>query len=260
MDVYNEILSILIDKRQYNTYTLTNDTLHKYATVFTITLVLYSILSYQLYNDNKKRLAWMVSLLNSFLLSIIGIVYIIMKAPLAHDIILKTINDKRSHGRSLYHGVDNVSAIVCLWFAIANIIDLLFGFIFYRKQQGIITSYFHHSIFIWIMYACTTGNGLFLTCTPFAPSFLFMCIEEIPTFILALGSVFKSYRTDLGFGLTFFILRIMYHLCFLLYSIYAQADSLVCFLYVLSLIMHINWFYSWASKYGKNLGDKEKKK
>jgi hypothetical protein len=217
-------------------------------------------MSHKLLNDNKKRLAWMVSLLNSFLLSIVGIVYIINKSSYVSDTILTTLKYENRHiGRPIYHDKDNVSVIVCLWFAIANIIDLIFGFIFYQKEQGLITSYIHHTIFIWIMFTCTTGNGIFLKCTPFAPAFLFMCIEEIPTFLLALGSVMPSYRTDIGFGLTFFLLRILYHIVFFVFAIYVKADGVVCFLYLLTLLMHINWFSSWVAKYGKKMIGKKKK-
>lgn len=251
-----ELYNILINSNNYNTYNIDNNTIYKYTIVFTSILLLYILLSYQLYYNNKKRLAWMISLLNSSLLSIIGIVYMIMKS----NSIINIINNynNTSYGRLLYHDIDNVSVLVCLWFAIANILDLVFGYFFYYKEQGVITSYLHHTIFIWIMYTCTTGNGLFIKCSTFSPAFLFMCIEEIPTFLLALGSVFPSCRTDLGFGVSFFLLRIVYHTIFFIYSIYVRTETIVSFLYLLTLMMHINWFSSWVNKYGKKLMSKKK--
>ena len=47
------------------------------------------------------------------------------------------------------------------------------------------------------MIISTTGNGFFMTAIPFASSFVFMLIEEFPTFLLALGSVYPSLRTGL---------------------------------------------------------------
>lgn len=151
---------------------------------------------------------------------------------------------------NLLHGY-KVAVVTCIWFGLANIVDLLFGILYYRKYLGLLTAYFHHSVFIWMMYCGTTGNTGLGKTTVFAPAFEFMLIEEIPTFLLALGSVFPQFRTDLGFGITFFLLRICYHAYFLAYTYYSGTDGLVIFLFSLTMVMHLNWFYTWVTKYGK---------
>jgi hypothetical protein len=145
-----------------------------------------------------------------------------------------------------YVNVDNFAALTTLWFGLACAFDLLFGMIFYSKHLQLLTAYVHHIVFMWISFTSVTGKGGFLTCTPFAPSFVLMLIEELPTFLLALGSVFPAYRTDYGFGVTFFLLRLVYHSYNLAYSIRNGTESVITVLYVLSFLLHVNWFHGWV--------------
>lgn len=237
----------LLNKSNYSNYNLNYNTIVNLVFTFILILISFSYLSLH-YVKETKKLAWMISVLNSFIMSIIGIFYIYYKIGDVVSIIMSGTG-----GRNIFHGLDNVSAIACLWFGLANVADLIFGFMYYHKEQGLLTAYFHHSVFIWIMVICTTGKGLIVNCVPFAPTFLFMCIEEIPTFLLALGTVNKTFRTDIGFGITFFSLRIVYHSLFLLSSVFYGADTVVTFLYALTFTMHLYWFYGWYTKYGKKL-------
>lgn len=115
-----------------------------------------------------------------------------------------------------------------------------------------------------MMVASTTGNPFFGLLegkmNVFAPAFVFMLIEEIPTFILALGSAFSVFRSDLGFGISFFLLRICYHTYFLVYGLISGVDFVVTFLFILTLTMHLNWFYTWVIKYGNPSKTKDQKK
>ena len=36
-------------------------------------------------------------------------------------------------------------------FQVANVLDLVYGLIFYREQLGFLTTYFHHTIYTWLM-------------------------------------------------------------------------------------------------------------
>lgn len=124
-----------------------------------------------------------------------------------------------------------------------------------------LTSYIHHPVFLWISYFCITGDGLFVTCRPFAVTFAMMYLEEIPTFLLGLGTVFPSMRSDLAFGVTFFLFRLTYHIAMAAYGFYCGIDTPLFMLFVLTSILHLFWFSSWISKYGKVLtGGKSSKK
>ena len=101
------------------------------------------------------------------------------------------------------------------------------------------------------MHCALLVPGLFVRSTPFAPAFCIMLIEEIPTFLLALGSVISRLRTDLGFGVTFFVFRVAYHAYVTSYAIASRVSGAVIGLYLLTLALHLNWFYAWVTKYGK---------
>jgi len=111
-----------------------------------------------------------------------------------------------------------------------------------------------------MMIACTTGHGGVIEVTPFASAFASMLIEELPTFLLALGSIFPACRSDIGFGLTFFVLRLLLHMIFLIFAILVGVDHSVAVLYAFTMAMHINWFYVWMTKYGRKLLFKSDKK
>ena len=214
--------------------------------IFLIILNTYGIGCYFTIQPSK-RYAWAISLLNSFCMCIVGFIYVILQYQ-QHPNIFFFNND----ASTLFYGRDNLGVLICIWFGLANAIDFIYGLLFYRAHLGLLTTYVHHSIFIWLMYFCSTSHGFFVRApSPFVPAFCIMLIEEIPTFLLALGTVFPSCRTDLGFGLTFFLLRIVYHAYITAYAVFAQVTSSIIALYLLTLVMHANWFYSWVTKYGR---------
>jgi hypothetical protein len=216
--------------------------------------------------EDAKRLSWVITLVNSFLTSIAGFVYTVQRAPEIYNVV--------SVGASavkLFHSKDDVAVIIALWFGIANAVDLSFGLLLYRKHLDPLTAYVHHTVFIWLMFLCTTGQGGFCTSRPFVPLFVFALVEEFPTFLLALGSVFPKYRTDLGFGITFFVLRLAYHIAMFGYAVYSGFagrgwfsykngfDVPVLVMYSFTTLMHVNWFSGWFSKYAFPKSKKAKK-
>ena len=62
--------------------------------------------------------------------------------------------------------------------------------------------------------------------------------------------MFPSLRTDLGFGLSFFATRLVYHIAMFIYSVYWGIRAPVLATYVLTISMHTMWFASWLPKYG----------
>ncbi len=197
---------------------------------------------------DTKRLAWIISVVNSGVMTAAGFYYLSFKLSIdAHFFSMIPQNIVHFNDRT------DFTTLVCLWFALANLVDIVFGLFYYPKYLGVLTAYIHHSVFIWMMFAATTGNGLFMTVTPFAPAFCNVLIEEFPTFLLAVGSVVPSLRTDIGFGLSFFLLRIVYHIYFLIYAATIKVQTVELTIYILTLLLHLNWFYSWITKYGVRL-------
>jgi hypothetical protein len=228
----------------FNRYTLTLD---NYRTVCLSTIVVYLAyfsLCYLLIKE-KKRLAWCITLLNSLSTTLLCLVYCSVKTYTSTGIFNSNVT------LLMIHGNDNISAITCTVFACVNILDLILGLIFYRSQLGLMTTYIHHSLYTWLMFFLVTGNGLFVTTpTPFSMAFIWCLIEEFPTFLLALGTIFPSLRADLSFGVSFFLLRLLYHSFLFLLMVRMEAYTPMLFLYGLTFAMHLEWFRVWFKKYG----------
>jgi hypothetical protein len=229
-------------------YTLSDSDITTAVVVFSTVLIAIGLGSAYLLNNQKRRLGWIISLTNSFVLMTAGIGYVAVKVPTFDNFFCFGDN-----GRIVFHSLDNVSVLVCIWFTLANIFDLVFGILFYAKHLDPLTAYVHHTVYIWILVAAVTGNGGFAHFEPFAAGPVYMFVEEIPTFLLALGAVFPACRTDVGFGVSFFWLRLVYHAYMLLYSLRLRVDAVIPVMYALTLALHAFWFHTWMRKYGWRL-------
>lgn len=184
-------MDLLFNEEHYFKNDISLSSLYLAAAIFSVILLFTGFSAVVLFEEKKKR-AWVISLVNSFVMMIAGVFYLMQKVPKYSNFF--QFGDNKAE---IFYDLNNVSILICLWFGLANIFDLSFGFLFYRQQLGLLTAYIHHSVFIWITIISTTGNGFFMTAKPFASSFAFSLIEELPTFLLALGSVFPSLRTGL---------------------------------------------------------------
>ena len=244
-----ELIFKYIGEKNFRGYTLTQDDL-QLAALKMVAVILAVFMWTLSLKPSEKQLAWVVSLINSFVMAITGTMYAIIILP---KIVVPLLKFEGLDPWQVFEApITNFTALQCMWFAIANIIDLGLGMFFYRKYLHFLTAWVHHSVFIWLMYASTTGDTLFYKTKPFTSSFAIVVIEEIPTFLLALGSIFPMFRSDLGFGITFFILRIVYHSLFMMCAFYniGEIDNVILGLYAGTLMLHVNWFNTWQKKYG----------
>lgn len=122
-------------------------------------------------------------------------------------------------------------------------LDILVGVVDYREQIQLTTGWIHH--ILWSMLYITVyrmGGTQYVIAGA--------CCE-MPTFLMALGTVWPGLRQDLLFGATFFFTRIVWFAVLLVvYSISAYNTWLPAHLYVgpivAALAMHIYWFRSWG--------------
>ena len=229
-------------KQSCLTYSLDADDYYFYATVFSLIWLCISSLGVYIYHDNKKKMAWFISLCNSFVMVVAGSFYLITIIETQPGFFTLT-----KPTQALFDRRDNFSVIMSIWFAIANFCDMLFGSIFYPEQLQFLTTWIHHPMFIWVCISSTTGNALLYNCKYFSSALLLCFIEEVPTFLLAMGSVFPEMRTDYGFGLTFFLLRILYHIYIGVYHFLNTDVNTPKCLYLITTLLHILWFKSWIS-------------
>ena len=238
----------------------------KTVVLFSLIFIAVGFVSVRLFGGNKeketpddkkkrtKKLSWCISLLNSGAMTILGAIYLYLNVTRHENFFFYGPEPSL-----IFYSVAPLEVFTCIWFALACIYDLLFGLLFYPSHIQFLTGWFHHGIFIWMMYFSCTGSGLFLTAHPFASAFVYMLIEELPTFLLALGSVLPDFRTDLGFGVTFFLLRICYHAYIVSFAYISKFHTPGMCLYYLTLTMHLNWFYGWIVSYFMPQAKKNKK-
>jgi hypothetical protein len=232
--------------RYFTSTSLSQDVYNYAALVFTLTLVSVGIFGKIVCGNEPKKMSWIIGTFSGIVMSILGIIYWVVKIPMYKDFFAYGANDP-----DLFEHTDDYSNMAFLFFGLANLLDLIFGSLFYKEQLGLLTAWLHHSLFMWLSVASTTGNSLFMTNPPFASSFMFMCVEEIPTVILGVGTIVPSLRSDWGFGLTFISTRVVYHGYVTSYTIYMYSQNIgvsthIPILYTLTWIMYTNWAYGWV--------------
>lgn len=225
----------------FDEFTMSSDDLVVYAIHSCSLFVAWFSMALLLFPDDQKRLSWAVSMLNSFAMCASSIVYMGKKLPPEFFALASPTG-------SVFHGRDNVSAAACLVFGVANAMNLLLGFIFYRDRLNILSSLVYSPMFCFIAFYAITGNFLGEEFTPFSQGLMWMMIEELPTFVLALGSVFPALRTDKLFGVSFFILRIVFHGYSTSLAILSNTDTPVCVLMCIFMVLHVIWFQRWVNR------------
>ena len=100
-----------------------------------------------------KKLAWSVSIVNSFVLSVIGALYVYEMT-----LQLPQFQNFGPNGKVVFEKKDNISSLICVWMIVANVFDLIFGILFYPGELGILTAYIHHTVYIWAPYGFLTGS------------------------------------------------------------------------------------------------------
>ena len=141
--------------------------------------------------------------------------------------------------------------------------DLALGWVYYREHLYLLTTWVHHFVYIWLTVMVVTGNGYVATLpSPYTPAFVCAMIEEFPTFILAMGTIFPQYRQDFTFGISFGLTRIVFHAYLLIYMMRAELPMIIIMCYVNPLLLHLSWFYGWVSTYvvGKSKSKHSKEK
>lgn len=136
-----------------------------------------------------------------------------------------------------------------LYFTAYLITDLYIGNKDYPESMNVIAGNTHH-----IVYICINIISLYFNIYPL---YLLFMLSELPTFLLALGSFDSTLRNNTLFGITFFCTRILYHI-FLIWI--CRDQSIIFYLSIIVLCMHLYWFKGWFHKYGFNIKTNKKTK
>jgi hypothetical protein len=120
--------------------------------------------------------------------------------------------------------------------------DLLLGILYYREYLYPLTTIVHHIFFI-----CVSIGTIYIKSSD---AFLGTFILEIPTLLLCIGTVWDNLRTDLIFGVLFFICRIVYHIYYIYRTYLVEAmiegnNGLWWKILCCPLMLHFMWFSQW---------------
>ncbi|KAI9315637.1 hypothetical protein BX666DRAFT_2028533 [Dichotomocladium elegans] len=126
------------------------------------------------------------------------------------------------------------TASVCFFVAYL-VLDLTLGCVYYRRRITVVTGWLHHTLYIGIL--------LWFLRHRIASFFCMAAILELPTLILAIGSLDKQWRSDLLFASVFFILRLILHASMIReLKRYHRVETL-WLVAVVVFPLHVYWFY-----------------
>jgi len=179
------------------------------------------------FKTNERSRSWIVSAISSFILTISGLIWVI-----------RYLFSIEQFTKENIYSDNAISRLVVIFFLSTNVVDLIIGYFYYYSQQSILTSYIHHAFYLMlttILLLSQNTNG-----------FIYCFFEEFPTFVLAIGFLFPRLRSDLLFGVSFFIFRIVFHMI-LTYKYYrCMNDSIYWKFSSLVTILHWFWMYKWT--------------
>ena len=190
-------------------------------------------------------------------MSVVSVGYHVVLYSKKPELFTAALSSAPAAARVLFESENNVAYLICIWHSMVNIADLLFGQFYYREHIDPMSGYFHHTLYFFMNLAATRGFGMgigkFIYCNdlyclaPYAPGITLGAIEEIPTFLLSLGSVLPSMRTDTGFGLGMILFRVIYHAWMFFTAIRAGSSTIVLVLFAFTLSMHTFWVKGWIT-------------
>ncbi|KAJ2776423.1 hypothetical protein H4R18_005681 [Coemansia javaensis] len=114
--------------------------------------------------------------------------------------------------------------------------DLALGSVYYRSAIGLVTGYLHHALY--------TGITVFAARHGVSAIFCLLLYNEIPTIILAAGSMRRRWRSDVLFAAAFCATRIVLHAVLMAQFYMHSGHRCLWRLMLLVYPMHIHWFCS----------------
>jgi len=176
---------------------------------------------------SKKR-AWVLSL---------AIALPLGPASLAYDVYLM-VTGKLWKPEAYFesHPAADAAATAFLSFLV---LDSVVGNRQYREQFGLVEGWLHH-----VGYTLVCVEGLR---GPFTTGLLSSMNIEVTTIILSIGRIWPEHRSDVLFGVAFFLIRIVW--CVYVMLIVMRAPNLrwiVPAFISTAILMHVHWFRKWC--------------
>lgn len=204
----------------------------------------------------EKRLAWIMTLLSAIVECTVVSIYCyyiatgITQVPSFIDLSNFDLSSPEKLVK-FFHGSDRLSSFAIRFFCTYLLIDTIYMILYYKSVSNF-QSWLHH-----IGYFVAMGGSLYCECPMIFLSFMPI---EFSTIFLGSGHIWPNARQDLLFGVSFFLLRVLYHgllISFLLIN-YVHINYIFFTLGACgSWLMHLQWFGIWFRKYRRGkLGGK----
>ena len=116
--------------------------------------------------------------------------------------------------------------------------DMALGILYYPGQMNFVTGWLHHTLYLILLPILMSSKleGGFLIC----------CFMEFPTIFLSLGYLSPKWKSEISFGISFFITRILFHVYFG-YQAYSSSPGVL--MPIIALFpLHVHWFGSWCRR------------
>ena len=170
----------------------------------------------------EKQASWFLTMMSSLICTIVSTPFVIQFVYSDFNMELLS-TDNRFH-----------TGFVC-FFITYLILDLGLGCLFYRQRITLMTGWVHHLFYIVTL--------LWFLRLQISSMFTIVSILELPTLILAAGSMVHEWRSDFLFGSTFFVLRLVAHAWMM---IALKKYHRIQFMWIIALViypLHVYWFY-----------------
>lgn len=163
-----------------------------HSTAFQSALVVLTLVFYLAspHFPTTKQRSWILTTTSSAVMSIASL-------PLAYDYLSSYGDITRIQPSSMW------TYCACRFFQAYLIADIVLGLLHYRSRVNWLTGWVHHSVYVFIVEYSIRQNWSHIFC---------LCaIMEIPTFVLAIATIYPHLRSDVLFAATFFLTRILLH-------------------------------------------------
>lgn len=170
---------------------------------------------------DEKKASWFLTFISSLVCTMVSIPFVVQFFYFKLDMALLATD-------SAFH-----TGFICFFISYL-ILDLVLGSIYYRRRIMLMTGWVHHLFYILTLF-------WFLR-LKISSLFTVASILELPTLILAAGSMEHKWRSDFLFGSTFFMLRLVAH-AWMMSAL--KRYHRVQFIWVVALViypLHVYWF------------------
>ncbi|KAI8372845.1 uncharacterized protein BYT42DRAFT_547887 [Radiomyces spectabilis] len=171
---------------------------------------------------NEKQVSWLLTFASSFVCTFASIPYFWRFWYSGWDM-------------RYVQGQTNFDMALVCFFISYLVLDLSLGSLYYKNRITVATGYVHHTLYVIILFWLMRQRS--------ASFFVVNSLLELPTLILAVGSLKQKWRCDFLFAFTFFLLRLVFHG----WMIFALKDShRIDKLWMVAVCMyplHLYWFY-----------------